>query len=109
LPITARVCPNFFREIFDAPVPPLDSHNGIPENKRHSSCQGNPWTQITEQYNALHSVHKLNDDEFTAVVAHSEEVCKLVEGGFSFVCDFGANKIFKKRNKLLAFASTGDH
>jgi len=39
-----------------------------------------------------------NDDEFTAAVAHSEEeACKFVEAGFTFVCDFGANKIFKKR------------
>ena len=38
------------------------------------------------------------DDEFTAAVAHSEEeACKFVETGFYFVCEFGANKIFKKR------------
>ncbi len=39
-----------------------------------------------------------NDDEYTAAVAHTEEeACKFIEAGFSFVCDFGANKIFKKR------------
>jgi integrase len=38
------------------------------------------------------------DDDFSAVVAHSEEeACKLVESGFDFVCDFNGNKIFKKR------------
>jgi integrase len=39
-----------------------------------------------------------NDDEFTAAVAHTEqEACKLIEAGFAYVCDFGANKLFKKR------------
>jgi hypothetical protein len=39
-----------------------------------------------------------NDDDFSAVVAHSEEeACKLVESGFDFVCDFNGNKIFRKR------------
>jgi hypothetical protein len=38
------------------------------------------------------------DDDFSAVVAHSEEeACKLIEAGFDFVCDFDGNKIFKKR------------
>jgi integrase/recombinase XerD len=38
-----------------------------------------------------------NNDDFTAVVAHSEEeACKLVESGFEFVCDFNGNKIFRK-------------
>jgi integrase len=38
------------------------------------------------------------DDEFTAVVAHSEEeACKLIEDGFDFVCDYNGNKIFRKR------------
>ena len=38
------------------------------------------------------------DDEFTAVVAHSEEeIVKLAEAGFEFFCDYGANKILKKR------------
>jgi hypothetical protein len=37
------------------------------------------------------------DDDFTAVVAHSEqEACKLIEGGFEFVCDFNGNKLFRK-------------
>ena len=39
-----------------------------------------------------------NNDDFTAVVAYSEdEVCKLNEGGFEFVCDFNGNKLFRKR------------
>jgi integrase len=39
-----------------------------------------------------------NNDEFTAVVAHSEdEACKLIEGGFEFICDFNGNKLFRKR------------
>jgi integrase len=39
-----------------------------------------------------------NDDDFTATVAHSEEeACKLIEAGFEYVCDFGINKIFRKR------------
>lgn len=38
------------------------------------------------------------DDEFSATVAHSEEeACKLIEEGFEYVCDFGSNKIFRKR------------
>ncbi len=38
------------------------------------------------------------DDEFSATVAHSEEeTCKLIEEGFEYVCDFGSNKIFRKR------------
>jgi integrase len=38
------------------------------------------------------------DDEFTAVVAHSEEeIVKLAEAGFEFFCDYGANKILRKR------------
>lgn len=38
------------------------------------------------------------DDDFTATVAHSEEeACKLIEAGFEYVCDFGQNKIFRKR------------
>jgi integrase len=38
------------------------------------------------------------DDDFSATVAHSEEeACKLIEAGFEYVCDFGQNKIFRKR------------
>ncbi|MGA3290552.1 MAG: tyrosine-type recombinase/integrase [Candidatus Bathyarchaeia archaeon] len=38
------------------------------------------------------------DDDFTATVAHSEEeACKLIEAGFEYVCDFGQNKLFRKR------------
>jgi integrase len=38
------------------------------------------------------------EDEFTARVAHSEkESCQLIESGFDFVCDFGDNKLFRKR------------
>jgi integrase/recombinase XerD len=38
------------------------------------------------------------EDEFTARVAHSEkEACQLVESGFDFVCNFGDNKLFRKR------------
>jgi len=34
-----------------------------------------------------------NDDEFTTSVAHTEEeVCKLVEAGFGFVCDTALTK-----------------
>jgi hypothetical protein len=40
----------------------------------------------------------LKDDDFSAVVAHSEqEACKLIELGFDFVCDFNGKKIFRKR------------
>ena len=39
-----------------------------------------------------------NPDDFTSAVAHSEEeTCKLIENGFEYVCDFGQNKIFRKR------------
>ena len=38
------------------------------------------------------------EEESTAKVAHTEEeVCKLVEAGFEYVCDYNGNKIFKKR------------
>lgn len=38
------------------------------------------------------------DDEFTVSVAHSEEeAVKLTEAGFEFFCDYGANKILRKR------------
>jgi integrase/recombinase XerD len=38
------------------------------------------------------------EDEFTAKVAHSEkEACQLIESGFDFVCNFGDNKLFRKR------------
>jgi hypothetical protein len=37
-------------------------------------------------------------DEFTAKVAHSEqEVCQLLEAGFEYVCDYGDNKIMRRR------------
>jgi len=38
------------------------------------------------------------EDEYIAKVAHTEEeVCKLVEAGFEYVCDYNGSKIFKKR------------
>jgi integrase/transposase-like protein len=38
------------------------------------------------------------EDDFTAKVAHCEqEACQLIEAGFEYVCDFGGNKIFRKR------------
>jgi hypothetical protein len=38
------------------------------------------------------------DEDFKAKVAHSEEeACELIETGFEYVCDFGQNKIFRKR------------
>ena len=38
------------------------------------------------------------DDDFSARVAHSEEeACQLIESGFEYICDFGQNKIFRKR------------
>lgn len=38
------------------------------------------------------------DDDYVAKIAHDElEVCKLVEAGFEYVCDFGGNKVFRKR------------
>ena len=40
------------------------------------------------------------EDEYVAKVAKSEEeVCKLVEAGFEYVCDYDGNKIFRKRNR----------
>jgi integrase len=39
-----------------------------------------------------------NEEDFVARVAHTEqETCQLIESGFEFVCDFGNNKVFKKR------------
>ncbi len=38
------------------------------------------------------------NDDFSAKVAHNEtEACQLIEAGFEFVCDFGGNKLFRKR------------
>ncbi|MGE5532899.1 MAG: hypothetical protein ACM3UN_00970 [Bacillota bacterium] len=38
------------------------------------------------------------EDDFIARIAHSEEeACQLIEAGFDYVCEFGANRIFKKR------------
>ena len=38
------------------------------------------------------------DDEFAARVAHlEEEACQLIESGFEYICDYGQNKIFRKR------------
>lgn len=38
------------------------------------------------------------EDDYVARIAHSEnETCQLIEAGFEFVCDFGANKVFRKR------------
>jgi hypothetical protein len=40
------------------------------------------------------------DADFLATVAHSEEeACKLIEAGFEYACDFGQNKIFRKRKR----------
>lgn len=41
---------------------------------------------------------KFRDEDFSARVAHNEvEAIQLIEGGYDFVCDFGVNKIFRKR------------
>jgi integrase len=41
---------------------------------------------------------EFKDDDYVARVAHSEEeACQLIESGFEFVCDFGSNRIFRKR------------
>ncbi len=38
------------------------------------------------------------EDDYVARIAHSEtETCQLIEAGFEFVCDFGVNKVFRKR------------
>jgi hypothetical protein len=38
------------------------------------------------------------EDDCVARIAHYEnETCQLIEAGFEFVCDFGANKVFRKR------------
>lgn len=38
------------------------------------------------------------DDDFTVRVANSEkEAWQFIEVGFEFVCDFGGNKLFRKR------------
>jgi integrase len=38
------------------------------------------------------------EDDYVARIAHSEEeTCQLIEAGFEFVCDFGSNKVFRKR------------
>jgi hypothetical protein len=38
------------------------------------------------------------EDDYVARINHSEtETCRLIEAGFEFVCDFGANKVFRKR------------
>jgi hypothetical protein len=41
---------------------------------------------------------EFKDDDFVAKVAHSEEeTCQLIEAGFEYVCDFGKNKISRRR------------
>jgi len=50
--------------------------------------------------NTLIYTHLVNvkEDEYIAKVAHTEEeICKLVEAGFEYVCDYNGNKIFRKR------------
>ena len=38
------------------------------------------------------------EEDFVARIAHTEqETCQLIEAGFEFVCDFGDNKVFRKR------------
>jgi hypothetical protein len=38
------------------------------------------------------------DDEWIARVAHAgHEACEFKETGYDFVCDFGNNKLFRKR------------
>jgi integrase len=38
------------------------------------------------------------NDEFSARIAHTEEeACEFMETGYDYVCDFGANKLFRKR------------
>jgi hypothetical protein len=59
------------------------------ERARHRSIQNTlKYTQLIE----------FNDEEYSAKVAASKkEVCSLVEAGFEYVCDYNANKIFRKR------------
>jgi len=46
-------------------------------------------------YNQLITV---KDEDFTSKVVSSEiEVCKLIEAGFEYVCDYNNNKVFRKR------------
>jgi len=50
--------------------------------------------------NTLLYTHLVNfkEDDFVAKVAHSEkEVCKLIEAGYEYVCDYKGNNIFRKR------------
>jgi len=38
------------------------------------------------------------DDDYVARIAHSEqETCQLIRTGFEFVCDYGNDKVFRKR------------
>jgi hypothetical protein len=38
------------------------------------------------------------DEEFTSKVASNEQdVCKLIESGFEYICDFEGRKFFRKR------------
>ena len=38
------------------------------------------------------------NDEFSVRIAHTEEeACQLLENGYDFVCDYEANKLFRKR------------
>ena len=40
----------------------------------------------------------IQDDDFIAKVASSQEqICKLIESGFKYVCDYEDNKVFRKR------------
>jgi hypothetical protein len=37
------------------------------------------------------------DDCITSITHSEQETCPLIKAGFEFVCDFGNNKVFRKR------------
>ncbi len=50
--------------------------------------------------NTLVYTHLVNfrEDDYVAKVAHSEkEVCELIEAGYEYVCEYGGNRVFRKR------------
>jgi integrase len=41
---------------------------------------------------------EFKDEDYVARIAHSEaETCQLIEAGFEYVCEYGNNKVFRKR------------
>jgi hypothetical protein len=84
-------------------ISPLESHNGIPQNQRHSPRQKLPRLQKRKKHRNLHNIKRTlfqdADEAFTVrVMEKPEEVKSLLEAGFEYVCQKD-NLIFLGRRK----------